>query len=155
LDIRLDGTGKAMRFFVPYASQARTYFNDSGMLYTNGWMVISGTSRGSGDGYNIDPPSLDPSMLSIWSDVGGPALQVRAANASGAYVFGGLDRFGKYTFSLEEDGSLLWGASSRSAMDTNLYRASASTLRTSGNFIADRTISAGELHVNGNFTATG
>src|SRR5215475_3352814 len=52
LDFHLDGHGKAMRFFVPYEREARTYFNDAGMLYTNGWMVISGTYHGSGDGYN-------------------------------------------------------------------------------------------------------
>src|SRR5215467_2047444 len=57
LDLHLDGHGKAMRFFAPTDREARTYFNDSGMLYTNGWMVISGAHHGSGDGYGIDHPS--------------------------------------------------------------------------------------------------
>jgi len=155
LDLHLDGHGKAMRFFVPNGQEPRTYFNDSGMLYTNGWMVLSGVYSGSGDGYNIAPPSSDPSMLGIWSDVGGPALQVRAANAPGTYLLGGLNRYGQYTFSIEENGALQWGASTRGGMDTKLYRASAATLRTSGNFTVDGNLNTRTLLVNGNFTATG
>ena len=84
LDIYLGGRGKSVRFFSPEPNQRgpRTYFNDAGMLYTNGWITISGTMSGEGDGYNIVPPSLlngqqDPAMLYVWSDVIGPAIEVR------------------------------------------------------------------------------
>ena len=56
------------------------YFNDVGMLYTQGWVTISGTMKGDGEDYRIEPPSLDPSMLYVWSDVVGPAIEVRTAN---------------------------------------------------------------------------
>jgi hypothetical protein len=132
LDLGLDGTGKALRFFYPGISNPRTYFNDSGMLYTNGWAVISGTYQGAGDGFNINPPSPDPFMLGIWSDVGGPAVQVRGSSAPGSYLISGLDQSANYTFSLEANGRLNWGGSTRAAMDTNLYRAGAGSLTTDG-----------------------
>jgi hypothetical protein len=112
------------------------------MLYTNGWMVISGSYDGTGDDYNIFHPSPDPFMLGIWSDVGGPGLQVRSSPFDGAYIFSGLNHSGKYTFSIEEDGKLQWGASTRDSMDTQLYRDSAGTLRTPGSFIVGGSIQA-------------
>jgi hypothetical protein len=133
LDIRLDGKGRAVRFYAPEGKDPRTYFNDAGMLYTNGWMVISGVMTGAGDGYNIEPPTKDPSMLAVWSDVLGPAIQVRAANAGAdSYLFQGLDRKAHYTISIEQDGGLRWGAASRKEMDTRLYRSAAKTLKTDG-----------------------
>ncbi len=140
-DIRLDGGGRAMRFFQnvkgdPHPGDAPTYFNDAGMLYTRGWIVISGTTSGTGQGYNIDHPTPDPSMLAIWSDVLGPAVQVRAANAGAAsYLFQGLDRKANYTFSIEQNGTLRWGASTRAGMDASLYRAAANTLKTDGSLV--------------------
>lgn len=136
LDIRLDGKGKAVRLFSPESKDPRTYFNDAGMLYTNGWVVISGTMSGKGEGYNIEVPTKDPSMLAIWSDILGPAIQVRAANAGAeSYIFQALDREGDYTFSVEQDGSLRWGSASRAAMDTRLYRSAAGTLKTDGSLV--------------------
>lgn len=160
-DIRLDGGGRAMRFFQnvkgdPHPHDPPTYFNDAGMLYTRGWIVISGTTSGTGQGYNIDHPTPDPSMLAIWSDVLGPAIQARAANAGAdSYLFQGLDRKANYTFSIEQDGALRWGASTRAGMDTNLYRSAASTLTTDGSLaVAGRTAvgaagPASTLHVGG------
>jgi hypothetical protein len=82
LTIRLPGTGRAIGLYPsPTALDPRTYFNDAGMLYTNGWIVISGVYSGTGEGFNIEHPTKDNSMLAIWSDVHGPAIQVRAANA--------------------------------------------------------------------------
>ena len=150
LDVKLDGTGKALRFYSPYETQARTYFNDDGMLHTNGWMTISGTFHGTGDGYAIDPPTQDPFMLGIWSDVGGPALQVRSSLAEGSYLFSGLDEYGKYTFSVEASGALRWGASTRAAIDTNLYRIGAAILRTDGAFST-----GGAASIGGSATVTG
>jgi hypothetical protein len=156
LDIRLDGTGRAVRFFVPENKEPRTYFNDAGMLYSNGWVVISGTYTGTGEGYNIEPPSKDPSMLAVWSDVLGPAIQVRAANAGAdSYLFQGLDRQAQYTFSVEQNGALRWGAASRAAMDTNLYRSTVKTLKTDGSLVVGEKLGIGTatpastLHVGG------
>jgi len=156
LDIHLDGKGRAVRFFTPEAKDPRTYFNDAGMLYTNGWVVISGTMTGTGEGFNVEPPTLDPSMLAIWSDVLGPAVQVRSANAGAdSYLFQGLDRSGNYTLSIEQDGALQWGAATRAAMDTKIYRSAAKTLKTDGSLVVAGKMGIGKsdptstLHVSG------
>jgi hypothetical protein len=147
LDFHLDGSGRAVRFYAANSERPtdpRTYFNDNGMLYTNGWMVISGTMSGSGEGFNIEPPSRDPAMLYLWSDILGPALEVRAANAGPeSYLFQGLDRDAHYTFSLEQNGTLRWGAASRARMDTDLYRATAKTLRTDGSLVVTNRLGVG------------
>jgi hypothetical protein len=130
LDLRLDGSGKSLRIFATGVSNPRTYFNDSGMLYSNGWVVLSGTYHGQGDGFGIDPPSGDSSMLQIWSSTSGPAVQVR--NSPSGYLLSGLDAGGNYTFGVEGNGALRWGATTRAAMDTNLYRSSPGNLKTDG-----------------------
>ncbi|HET6572505.1 MAG TPA: hypothetical protein VFG68_02805 [Fimbriiglobus sp.] len=137
LDLWLDGKGRAVRFYTPEQKNPRTYFNDAGMLYTQGWVTISGTMEGDGDGYNIVPATRGPSMLSIWSDIIGPAIEVRTAQTDdrGSYLFQGLDRTANYVFSIEQNGALRWGASSRAAMDTNLYRCAAKTLKTDGRLV--------------------
>ena len=71
LDFHLNGKARAIRFFTPEQKEPRAYFNESGQFYTNGWVTISGTMSGKGDGYNIVPPSLkdgrqDPAMLHVW-----------------------------------------------------------------------------------------
>lgn len=138
LDFHLNGKARALRFFTPEQKDPRAYFNESGQLFTNGWVVISGTMTGKGDGYNIEPPSKkDTYMLAIWSDVIGPAIEVRTANTddAGSYLFQGLDRNANYTFSIESNGELRWGAASRAAMDTKLYRGAAKTLKTDGKLV--------------------
>ena len=98
-----------------------TYVNSRGAYYSQSWMVISGSWSGvTADTTVINSPTADPAMLGIWSDVGGPGIQVRAANAAGAYNFCGLDRNANYTFSVEENGALKWGASTRASMTTSL-----------------------------------
>jgi len=141
LDLRLDGSGKSFRIFATGVSNPRTYFNDSGMLYSNGWVVLSGTYHGQGDGFGIDPPSGDSSMLQIWSSTSGPAVQVR--NSPSGYLLSGLDASGNYTFGVEGNGALRWGATTRAAMDTNLYRSSPGNLKTDGS------LSVAGLEVNG------
>ena len=137
LDFHLNGKARAIRFFTPEQKDPRAYFNESGQLFTNGWVVISGTMTGQGEGYNIENPTKDPSMLAIWSDVIGPAIQVRTANTDdcGSYLFQGLDRTANYVFSIEQKGELRWGAASRAAMDANLYRSAAKTLKTDGTLV--------------------
>jgi hypothetical protein len=161
LDIHLDGKGRAVQFFAPPWEGTpqpgpRTYFNDVGMLYTNGWVTISGTYTGKGADYHIEPPTKDPSMLAVWSDVLGPAIQVRAANAGPAsYIFQALDRNANYTFGIEQNGALRWGAASRAEMDVNLYRAAAKTLKTDGALVVAKQLGVGTsepastLHVKG------
>ena len=162
LDIRLDGKGKAIQFYVapvesdPQKDNPRTYFNDAGMLYTNGWIVVSGVYSGHGEGFNIEPPTQDPSMLAVWSDILGPAIQVRAANAGAdSYIFQALDRKANYTFSIEQNGTLRWGAAARAEMDANLYRAKAKTLKTDGSLVVAEKLGVGTsdpastLHVKG------
>jgi hypothetical protein len=159
LDIYLGGNGKAVRFFTWEQEQRgpRTYFNDVGMLYTQGWVTISGTMKGDGEDYSIEPPTQDPSMLAIWSDVIGPAIQARTANTAdvGSYIFQALDRNANYTFSIEQNGGLRWGAASRKEMDTNLYRGASRTLKTDGSLVVGDAVSVGTpgttstLHVGG------
>jgi hypothetical protein len=145
LDLYSDSSGKALRIFAPSITDPRTYFNSEGMLYTNGWMVISGTYDGTGDDYNVFHPSPDSFMLGIWSDVDGPALQVRSAHYDDSYIFSGLNHSGKYIFSIEEDGKIQWGESTRESMDTQLYRDSAGTLRTPGSVIVDGDVQASSV----------
>ena len=134
-----DTSGKALRFFTPGWPEAHAYFNARGAFYSRAWMVISGKGTGTGNGWHIQPPSTDPFMLGVWSDVLGPAFQVRGSQGKsrGSYLFAGLDSTGKYTFSIEEDGELRWGATTRAALDTSLYRSAPSTLRTPGNLVVD------------------
>ena len=94
-------------------------------------------------------------MLAVWSDILGPAIQVRAANAGAeSYIFQALDREGDYTFSVEQDGSLPWGAASRAAMDTNLYRSAAGTLRTDGSLVVGGSQSVKRTAVRADYTPT-
>jgi hypothetical protein len=96
-------------------------------------------------------------MLAIWSDVIGPAIQARTANTddAGSYVFQALDRRANYTFSIEQNGGLRWGAAARADMDTNLYRAAAAALKTDGSLAVGKSAAIGTpgpasaLHVGG------
>jgi hypothetical protein len=118
------------------------------MLHTSGWVTISGTTTPEGA---VLPPTKDPSMLGIWSDIHGPAIQVRAANAGAeSYLFQGLDREGDYTFSVEQNGALRWGAASRASMDTNLYRSQPETLQTDGSLTVTDRLSVGTATETGN-----
>ncbi|HEX4750162.1 MAG TPA: hypothetical protein VH302_11525 [Bryobacteraceae bacterium] len=129
--LEANNSGKILRVLQPgdQAHLTPTLYIDNGAgLYMRSWLTISGTTNGlTGDGYNIVPPSTDAYMLGLWADVG-VALQVRTANATGAYNYSNLDRHGNYTMSIEEDGSLRWGASTRAAMDTGVSRHSAGML---------------------------
>jgi probable HAF family extracellular repeat protein len=129
--LETDTTGNILRILQPTDQTHLTptiYVNNGGGLYARSWLVVSGTTNGgTGDGYSIVPPSNDPLMIGVWADVG-TGLQVRTANAAGAYNYSNLDRHGDYTMSVEEDGSLKWGATTRAAMDTGLSRNSAGIL---------------------------
>jgi hypothetical protein len=117
---------------------------------------------GKGDSYNIIPPSLidghqDPAMLCVWSDVIGPAIEVRTANTDdpGSYIFQAMGRNAEYTFSIEQNGGLRWGEKKRADMDTNLYRGAPKTLKTDGSLVVGQKLTIGAsgtpsaLHVGG------
>jgi len=129
--LETDTTGSFLRVLQPRDQAHLTptlYINNGGGLYMHSWLTVSGTTNGgTGDGYNILPPSNDPLMIGVWADVG-TGLQVRTGNVASAYNYSNLDRYGNYTMSVEEDGSLKWGATTRSAMDTGLSRNSAGIL---------------------------
>jgi len=130
LDIRGNGLTKGLRMFIPSSVDPGTYVNDGGGYYSRVWMVLSGTYSGTGDSFQITHPTADPFMLGLWGDIAGPLIQGRAANIAGAYIFSGLDRNANYTFSIEEDGALQWGAAStKAAMDAGLARDSAGMLK--------------------------
>lgn len=126
-----DYKGKILRIMQPsdQAHLTPTLYIDNGSgLYMRSWLTVSGTTNQlTGDNYDILPPSKDPLMIGVWADVG-TGIQVRTADATGAYNYSNLDRHGNYTMSIEEDGSLRWGMTSRAAMDTGLARHAASTL---------------------------
>ncbi|HTU44711.1 MAG TPA: hypothetical protein VMF91_06595 [Bryobacteraceae bacterium] len=141
-----DYKGKILRILQP-SDQAHltptVYFDNGAGLFMRSWITVSGTTNGlTGDGYNLVPPSNDPLMIGVWADVG-TGVQVRTANQTGAYNYSNLDRHGNYTMSIEEDGSVKWGASTRAAMDTGLSRNSAGMVEvnngTRGSF-ADLTV---------------
>jgi hypothetical protein len=115
------------------------------MLYTQGWVTISGTMQGNGEDYRIEPPSLDPAMLYVWSDVIGPAIEVRTANTGdpGSYILQALGRKAEYTFSIEQNGGLRWGAKKRADMDTSLYRSAENTLKTDGSLVVGKRLTIG------------
>jgi len=124
LDVRGNGTGKGFRIFIPSSVDPGTYTNDGGGFYSRVWMVLSGSYTGTGEHFQITHPTAsDPFMLALWGDIAGPNILSRTANVAGAYQYSGLDRNANYTFSIEEDGALQWGATStRAGMDAGLSR---------------------------------
>jgi hypothetical protein len=161
LDIYTDNTGPefqfGLRIFTPESPpdhQPRSFFNTAGAFYSNAWMVISGHVEAPGAqldsrAYYIKHPSSESFMLGLWSDVYGPALQVRGSGGkdTGSYLFSGLDAHGYTTFLVEEDGEHRWGApwrgigeapTTRATTDTNLYRTGVAALKTDGNLTVAR-----------------
>lgn len=138
--------GDHMRFFSPDPLKGdvlRTYINETGAIYTNAWMVISGaltdyTSPTPGDLH----PTGDSFMLGIWSDVLGPALVVRPTMSSNPDpTLATMDGAGNYRLAVMPDGSLVFAGvgSNRFATapwDTVLHRVGSGQLRTDGNFSA-------------------
>ncbi len=142
LDIEVDATagghGQAMRIWTNIGGTwaVPTYFGAEGGLYTRVGVLISGhflpTTPVPGQAQQIQYPSNDAMMFGIVADVFGPAMQVKGVYPSnygaGGYLFSGLSGDGTYSFSIENDGTLGWGAGNRAAMDTWLSRESAATL---------------------------
>ncbi len=135
-----------MRFFSPDPTKGdvlRTYINETGAIYTNAWMVISGALT---DYVSPTPGDLHPTgdsfMLGIWSDVLGPALVVRPTMTSNPDpTLATMDGAGNYRLAVLPDGSLIFAGvgSNRFATtswDTILHRVGPGRLRTDGDFSA-------------------
>lgn len=140
------GGGDHMRFFSPDPVKGdvlRTYINETGAIYTNAWMVISGALT---DYVSPTPGDLHPTgdsfMLGIWSDVLGPALVIRPTMTSDPDPpLATMDGAGNYRLAVLPDGSLIFAGvgSNRFATtswDTVLHRVGPGQLRTDGNFSA-------------------
>jgi len=146
VDIYSHGLGDHMRFFSPDPNKGdvlRTYINGGGALYTNAWMVISGTlSDYSIAAPAIQHPTSDSFMLGIWSDVLGPALVVRPTMISNPDpTFATMDGAGNYRLAILPDGSLAFAGPgsnqfASSSWDTVLHRVAPGQLQTDGNFSA-------------------
>lgn len=136
LDIIQDGSGKMIRMYSPSLgfTDPWSYFNDSGAYYSTAWMTISGTRTGTGPTFSIEPPSLEPMMIGIWSDVAGPCLQARISSAAGSHIFSVLDLEADHRWKLEGDGKMRWGITTLANMDTDLWREDAAKLTTTGSF---------------------
>jgi len=139
------GLAAHMRFFSPDPTKGdvlRTYINQSGALYSNAWVVISGAISD----YTIAAPQVlhptdDSFMLGIWSDVDGPALVVRPSLTDGEATLATMDAGGNYRLAVLPDGSLVFfGPGSNqfasSSWDTVLHRVGPGQLQTDGNFSA-------------------
>jgi hypothetical protein len=146
----LDNTGHSLRSYSYGSDGNPDFYLDGGYLYTRNAAIISGNYTGSGAGYGIHPATSDPTMLSIDSDVGGPAMQVAAANAAGSYNASFLDISKNYVLSIENDGRFTWSGSTRAAIDAGLGRCAAGTLCLGNGTAGD---SSGTLHA-GNLVTT-
>lgn len=124
----LDGTGHSFRSYSYGGDGNPDFYLDGGYLYSRNAVTISGNSSGTGGGYRIIPATLDPTMLSINADIGGPAMQVATANAAGSYNASFLDTSKNYVLSIENDGRFTWSATTRAAIDTGLGRCAVGTL---------------------------
>ncbi len=117
-----------------------TYISASGALFTRTGVFVSGkftpsTPGGTpGDAQQIVLPSADAAMMAVYADVYGPCFQFRtpACDVTGAHFLSGLSGSADYTFQLDADGTLIFGAwtgyggtSTRSLMDTRFGRGEA------------------------------
>jgi hypothetical protein len=96
---KTSNTGEFMMRFntcpAPGGWNPQTYINNSGAYFSNAWIVVSGHPTSSGDNYRImgvkgtpgAPLGPDPSMIAVWSDVNGPAIQVQGSNGKSAGSF--------------------------------------------------------------------
>lgn len=114
-----------MRAYLHNSPDPVAYWNDGAHWFMRTSFTVSGTFTGTGEGYNIQPPSADPYMIGVRSDIDGPALQVRAQDAVALpanRIFDGLDFAGNHVFSVRPDGRLSAGVSTYAAQDTFLGR---------------------------------
>lgn len=147
LNIRTAGGAgeKPLLTFQNPQGQVRAMFSSEGQYYTNGFMTISGGFKASllDNGLfsiaNYGAMNLEPNMLEISSDVGGPAMMIRSSSDAGSYIFAGLDVAKNYRLIIANDGGFHWGATTKAALDTDLYRSNVSELKTDGALVVGGT----------------
>lgn len=138
LDIKsTDNSGDLLRLYGPndvLPLGPAQYFTTGGFL-SKLFILISGTSVGQ----NIQFPSNDAGMFSIWADVP-KCMQVRSSPSLESFNGGGaalsvLNGNGFYTGSILFDGTLAWGSSTNATFtgqDTFLGRSAPATLQIGG-----------------------
>jgi hypothetical protein len=134
--------------------QFRTYWDKYGSMFTQSEVIVSGHFTdnspigGSGD-INILAPSNDQTSLSVWSDVFGPAVQIRNSdgNNASARPLDILSADAGYVFSIDNLGKHRWGSNTGTYVqqDTNLYRSSAGVLITDGDLIVGKKVIFGNI----------
>lgn len=150
MEIWPDNGGNDMRFLAPDGAggqQVMSYFNDSGVIHSRVKVVVSGTYSGTPLGSTITPPTADPFMLGIWSNIVGSAMVIRPNQYNPTppvtthATIATMDATGNYRFAVFPDGSLNWAASNNNrwvsaGFDTKLYRSGAGQLSTNGSITA-------------------
>ena len=135
--IGLDYSGDLAHIYTPGNQYPVVYINDAGHFYSKMSLNMSGHSSGQ----SILKPSGDPSMLAVWSDVTGPAVQIRTnIGAAEERILDGMDYNGNYVFSIGPEGELRWGASTYDAQDTFLSRNASGTLQIGNGINANGTL---------------
>lgn len=132
-----------------------TYITNTA-IFINGGVAQLGTVNASGvfsgtSGYSTGTGLID--MLDIYSDVNGPCIGTRVSSVPG-YGFQQLDSGSNFVFSIENDGSLQWGASASGATGTQSHAAMDCKLSRDGTDIlaVKRSSSNCKLRVYGNST---
>lgn len=149
---------KATQVFYRYHNTAgpewatATIVNSRGAWHTNAWMVISGNMPATPDAEGLYYPKTatnDSTMLSVWADVAGPAVEIRPSNDPTSYPLSCIGTNGTVRlFAIERTGDLHWGnGTTHAAMDTALYRSGSAILKTDGVMVA-----AGGVVTNGGAT---
>jgi hypothetical protein len=77
----------------------------NGQYETNAWVTVSGT-------LNITPPSAEPYMIGVVSDVGGPAVVIRDSGVFNSSILKGLDQNGVPVFGVATNGTMNAGGGS-------------------------------------------
>lgn len=136
LDLENDYSGKVLRVLGPPDVSAKdpvTYIGNGGEISTRAWLVVSGSTSGTGDSY-AHTEALNsgtyPQMVSIWSDVK-HALMIRPFNAADGLPLTSLDRNGKFRFGWREYGEMGWGpstATDETGWDVGLIRGAVHSL---------------------------
>jgi hypothetical protein len=110
-------------------------FNSQGAYHTNAWVTISGHMLDVADGegnYYPQPPTPDPFMLGVWSDIEGGALKVRTNTDSAIdRAVDVLSAAGLHSFSVLGSGEHRWGTGTFAEQDVTLRRSAAFALTVS------------------------
>lgn len=130
----------------PAVPQLNCYLDAGGAFYTRTGIVVSGSYNSDG-GINstITPPTLDPFMIGIRGDIGGPMLQSMTANATGTYLYSGLDRNALYRTSMREDGSIQWGAKTKFTASISGTTMTVTVAPTTGTLAVGQTVTGVEV----------